>query len=239
MFGFDPLTGSALLILAAGSPSDMCNAQRTPTKLNIVPHTASVIYDYSQSLKKLQTYDTDTVDPYAYHGTTVTQGFMKGKIEPKYTVRLKSLEIPRYKAACLSYDQIDIELNIDPTIVIAKELSKDNCLRKAIVTHELKHVKVDREIVNKYAKSIGHKLLQDLKARGFVAGPFESERIDEVSEKMKQVVAQVLDLEFQKMSLERQENQRAVDNLEEYESVNAQCPDFEKNKEKLYIQWLK
>ena len=56
---------------------------------------------------------------------------------------------------------------------------------------------------------------------------------------MKQVVAQILDFEFQKMSLERQENQRAVDNLEEYQSVNAKCPDFEKDKEKLYIQWLK
>lgn len=239
MFGFDPLTGSALLILAAGSPADMCGTQRSPTKLNIVPRTASVVYDYSQSLKKIQSYATDTVDPYAYHGTTVTQGFMKGSIETKYTIKFKSLEIPKYKAACLFYDEIKVELNIEPTIVIAKELTRDRCLKKAIIEHELKHVRVDREIVNKYAKLVGKKLLADLKSRGFMAGPFPSDRTGEISNKMKQVVSQILELEFQKMTLERKENQRAVDNLEEYESVNAKCPAFEENKEKLYIQWLK
>lgn len=240
MIGFDPLAASAVFILASASPSpaDLCGTQ-PPAQINVVPRTANVSYDFDSSLKQIQNADVDTVDPYAFHGTTVTQGYMKGSIEPKYSIWLKKITIPKYKAVCVWYDKIEVELNIDPTIVVAKELSRNTCMRNAIIEHELKHVKVDREVVNKYARLMGGKLLDELRSRGFMVGPIPEDRFEEVSAKMKNVVGQILELEFQKMSIERQENQRAVDNLEEYASVNAKCPEFEKIKEKQYIQWLK
>lgn len=240
MFGIDLLPLTTFLLLAAATPdaSKMCG-DKQPTKIRVIPKTANVRFDYSQSLKQLQNYETDTVDPYAYHGTTVTQAFMKGSIQPRYKILLKTTEIKKYNAGCLAYDTIEVELNIEPTIVMAKEVAKDSCLKRTVSEHELKHVRVDREVVNKYAKSIGQKLLKDLKARGFTAGPFPLDRMEEIQEKMKGVVGQILDLEFQKMSIERQERQREVDNLEEYESVNAKCPDFDRNKSKYYAEWLK
>ena len=81
---------------------------------------------------------------------------------------------------------------------------------------------------------MGKKLFAALKDRGFSAGPFESSRGQEVAEKMQRVVHQILDLEYQKMGIERMEAQREVDSLKEYNRVDEQCPAFAKKKKKLY-----
>lgn len=236
MFGFDPVTASSLLIMAG---TKVTCPDREPTKINIVPHTAEVQYDYSQSLRDIQNYQTDTVDPYGFHGQTVTQGFMKGQIGLEQKIRFGQSKNPRYGYACVWYHDITVNIHIDPKIVIARELYHDPCMRRAIINHELKHVRVDREIVNKYAKSMGNKLMSALKSRGFSAGPFDLSRLPEVQSKMQRVVHQVLELEYQKLGIERQERQRAVDSRAEYDSVDQECPDFKKRKSHIYSDLLR
>lgn len=234
MLGLDPLTIPSMIILAA---SQGC-PKHEPTKINIVPQTEKVEYDYSQTLKQIQQYSTDTVDPYGFHGQTITQGFMNGQIELRHKIRFGQVKNPKFNIACIWYNDITVEIKIDPTIVIARELYQDRCMRNAILGHELKHVRVDREIVNKYAKSMGRKLYDALKSRGFEAGPISLGRINEVSLKMQTVVKQILELEYKKMGIEREERQRAVDSLEEYNSVDAKCPSFQKRKQQLYSTLL-
>ena len=236
MFVFDPLTLSSLLVLAGGTPT--CPSHE-PTKINIIPRTEKVKYDYRQSLKQIQGYSMDTVDPYGFHGTTITQGFMKGKIQLEHNIQFGQSVNKSYGYACVWYKDITVKLHIEPTIVIAKELYRDKCMRKAILGHEMKHVRVDREVVNKYAKSMGNKIMSALKSRGFSAGPVQINRVKEISSKMGRVVGQILELEYRKMGIDRQERQRAVDSLEEYNSVDDKCPSFEKKKAKLYSNLLK
>lgn len=228
MFGVDPLTISSLLVLASAGG---CPAHE-PTKINVIPRAADVKYDYSQSLKDIQKHSTDTVDPYGFHGQTVTQGFMKGQIGLTQKIRFGMMTQKNY--GCVWYDTITVELDITPEIVIANEIYRDHCMRKAVIEHELKHVRVDREVVNKYANTMGQKLLAALKSRGFVAGPFYVDRMDEIQMKMRTVVRQVLELEYKKLGIEREERQRQVDTIEEYESVDDKCPHFEKKKKRLY-----
>ncbi len=233
MFGIDPLTVSTLLVLAAGGRALEC-PDREPTKINMVPKTADVEYDPSQTLAEIQEYSMDTVDPYGFHGQTITQAFMKGSIGLEHNIKFGQAQMSKYNAACVWYDTITVELKIDPTIVIAKEIYNDRCMRKAVLEHELKHVRVDREIVNKYAKIMGKKLYVALKSRGFSAGPFPAEQSQDVAEKMQRVVHQILDLEYQKLGIERMERQRDVDSLGEYNRVDELCPAFDKKKKKLY-----
>lgn len=238
MFGLDALTVSALLVMAAADGKDLCPA-RAPTAVNVIPRTEEVTYDYGQTLAQLQGYSMDTVDPYGFHGVSVTQAFMKGNIERKHNVILDYAPVPRYKAVCIWYKDITVELKIDPTIVVAKEMYADRCMREALIGHELKHVRADREIVNKYAKSIGQKLMKDLGSRGFSSGPVPAERAQEVAEKMHYVVNQILELEYRKLEIDRQETQRAVDNLGEYQRVDSLCPAFEARKKKLYADLVR
>lgn len=232
MLGLDPLVLSGVLVLA-GSPN--CPAHE-PTQINVVPRTEDVKYDYKQSLKQVQGYGTDTVDPYSFHGTSITQAFMQGQIQTRY--KMSFAHVVQNGYACMWYKDITVHIDIDPTIVIASEIYRDQCMKRAVLDHELKHVRVDREVVNKYAKQIGTKLMTELRSRGFEAGPFASSRLPDVKSKMERVVSQILELEFQKLSIERQERQRSVDSLEEYESVGAKCPLFEKKKRENYAKWL-
>ncbi|MGH1403609.1 MAG: hypothetical protein ACRBDL_05150 [Alphaproteobacteria bacterium] len=236
MLGLDPVTLSSLIVLAGYTPQCPDHA---PAKINIIPRTEDVKYDYRQSLKKLQSYSTDTVDPYGFHGTTITQAFMKGQIQLSHKIQFGQAGNAKAGYGCTWYSDITVELHIDPTIVVAKEIYRDKCMRKAVVNHELKHVRVDREVVNKYAREMGGKLMEALKSRGFDAGPFKLERMNDVQRKMQRVVHQVLELEYKKLGIERQERQRAVDSLEEYESVDDECPAFEAKKGEFYRKWLK
>lgn len=223
MIPFDPLLLGSSIILAAANP--VCDMPR-PTKINVNPKALETKYDYSQSLAELQNYEIDTVDPHSFGGMSTTQGFMSGGITMRPKVKLGIREYPSYGAVCVWYDQIDIELEIDPTIVIAREVYNDPCMRKTVIGHELKHVRVDREIVNKYAQIIGKKVYDGLKARGFKSGLVKSSYLKDLQERMHKTVVQIVDHEYKKMDLERVDLQRAVDNLQEYQRVQAACPHF-------------
>ncbi len=221
---FDPLSAAALLILAA-SPAKICEVPK-PAEIRVIPSSQEVAYDYSQTLADLQGTATDTIDPHSFNGISVTQGYMKGGIRLKPKVTYGNKYLPSYRAYCVWYDTITIELEIDPMIVIAKEVRDDLCMRKAVKEHELKHVMVDRKIVNKYAKSMGQAIYGELGQRGFAGGPVEAGMAQKLVDRMSKTVFQIVEHEYKKMDIERLEAQRAVDNLEEYQGVAAKCPDF-------------
>ena len=235
MFGFDPLTAASLLILAGATPQNAASlcSPSPPAKINIIPKTLDLKYDYSRTLAQIQGQETDTIDPYGFHGMSMTQGFMQGQIKMVPRVKLGQEYLGKYQAICLWYDTVDIVLEIDPMIVIGKEVYADRCMRQAVLDHEMKHVKVDRQIVNKYAKIMGQKVFDGLKERGFKVGPVKAESAQQIATRMQKTVFQIVDHEYQKMALERTDAQRAVDNLQEYERVDALCPDFKDKRAKL------
>ncbi|MCB1782357.1 MAG: hypothetical protein KDI13_00025 [Alphaproteobacteria bacterium] len=233
MFGIDVLSASALLVLASAQ-KPVCPAH-DPTAINVIPRTEDVEFDTSQTLKEIQNYNMDTVDPYGFHGKSITQAFMSGGIERKHQVKLNYGPIEGYRnAVCIWYEDITVELSIDPTIVVASELYDDRCMRGALIDHEMKHIRVDRELVNEHARAIGQKLMSELKSRGFSSGPISGDNAQSVAKKMHHVVGQILQLEYQKLDIDRLERQRAVDNLDEYNRVDDICPDFRKKKKELY-----
>ena len=229
MFGLDLLAVGTLAILAGGQ-ADFCKPP-APARINVIPKTKEIKFDYKQKLDEIQGQSMDTIDPYGFHGMSQTQGFMQGAIKMVPRIKIATKTYPRYKASCLWYEEIDIQIEIDPKIVIAKEVYKDHCMGKAVHDHEMKHINADRRIVNKYSKIMGQKVYDSLKGR-FVAGPVRSEDMDRVGKKMQETVFQIVKHEYKKMELERIDDQRAIDSLEEYERVDAQCPDFDAGKSK-------
>ena len=225
MFGLDPLTTGALLILAT-SNNKLCQMP-APTKINVKPSTQKVEYDFSKSLKELQATQADTINPYGFSGISHTLGYARGAVRTEMHVKLGSRYLPRHNALCVWYDEVNVSFKIDPTITIAKEVMADRCKGKVVKEHELKHVKVDRKIVNKYAKIIGKKLYEGLKSRGFIAGPVRVEDEDAVATRMHRTVHQIVEHQTKRMDLDRAEAQQAVDSLEEYERVAKLCPQWD------------
>ena len=225
MFGFYPLIAGSLLILASSGGGGICLSHKV-TEVNVIPKTQDIKYDYSLTLDEMQIKAADimTIDPYSFHSSSTTDGYMEGGIKMRWKVNFGNKNYSALGVTCLWYDTINIELELSPTIFIAQEVYQDPCNRKAVTEHEMKHVMVDRKIVNKYSKIIGNKVLSELKQRGFHVGPIKSQYAQQTVDRMQRTVDQIVNHEYEKMKLERIDLQRAVDSLEEYERVGALCP---------------
>ena len=81
----------------------LCNQQIQP-KINVVPSTKPVKYDYSRTIADLQKTQSDTVNPYSYHAVTHVQGLMEGSIRLRQDVKIEHKQLPRYGGICLWYD---------------------------------------------------------------------------------------------------------------------------------------
>lgn len=228
MVGIDLVTAGTLLTLAAaggagGGPVNPCPFVKT-VPINVRPITSDVEFDVSKSLSQIQNTQMDTINPYGFSGVTSVHGYMSANISIKPVIKIGRRFDPRMKASCLWYDTIDVTLEIEPKIVIAKEIYRDPCLRKATTEHEMKHVNTDRQIVNKYAGILGKKVYDALAERGFRSTPVPEQHVKSMNDRMGQVVAQIIEIEHNRMQLERLDAQRNVDSLEEYERVSALCP---------------
>ena len=222
---FDPLTASTLLILAAADGQSLCK-QPKPTKIEVVPRERTLRFDYSKSLKDIAGVETDTIDPHGFGGIAMPQGFTASTIKMKPKVKLESYGYKAYNAACIWYDSIIIELEIDPVVTIAREVNNDACMSVAVKNHEMKHVRTLRKVVNKYSDIMGREVFEALKDRGFMAGPVKADQAQQVADRMYKTVYQVLDHEYKKMDIEHTEAQSKIDSRQEYEYISSLCPNF-------------
>lgn len=229
------LWGASAVRAAGSGACDMA----PPTRINVLPETAEITYDYSQRLAKIQEAQIDTVDPYGIHSNSITQGFMEGQISMKREVEMDYKVVNGGRDVCLWYKTINVHIHIDPKIVIAKEVKSDRCMYDAVLEHEHKHIDVDREIVDAAAQEIGKDLYDGLSVSGFVVGPIST---DQAKSTAKTMVGRVMDItqkNYTRMAAARAQAQGHVDTLEEYERVKALCPDFHRRKALLYKNALR
>lgn len=222
-----PLASGVLLTLAGAGTSSACFPPKA-AEIKVVPSTREVMIDKSASRERMlaRNGNIDTINPYGYENATQVNGLMSGTIGMRHVTKLGHKSIPESGGLCLWYETVEIRIEIDPKIEIAAEIAKDRCMYKATLEHEMKHVKADRQIVNKYAQTMGRKVYDGLARRGFFIGPVSPDHAPEAARRMQETVGQLLDLEYRKMEVERQEIQQGIDSLEEYNRVAVLCPDY-------------
>lgn len=208
----------------------MCQPPKA-SKINIKPETLDVRYNYSKSLEELQKFESGSINPYGFHQKSQVRGLMRGGIkvhDPDIKFGLRNVKDPRSKGeyVCAWYDSITLKITIDPEIMIAKEVAADKCMHNAVRVHELKHIKVDRQIVNNFSRAVGNKINEALKSRNYAGGPVPAGQEQELVNAMGEIIFKIIIHERKKMNLERAERQQAVDTLEEYEHITNQCPNF-------------
>lgn len=224
MFGIDPLTAGTLMVLAAGG-HNVCHMAK-PTEINVVPVTQDVNFVTNMTLAEMQKQSTDTINPHSFNGVSVTQGFAMGEVRIRASVSMDGVKLQGNPAACLWYKEINVDFEVNPNIYIAKEVYQDLCMRRAVTEHEMKHVNTDKRVINKFAQHIGRTIYDELKARGFVAGPIPLDDVQAVSDRMKRTVLQLVEREQKRFEIDRMDMQALVDTKEEYDRVAAQCPRF-------------
>jgi hypothetical protein len=198
-----------------------CRPERAPV-ISVKTSSDDIRFDNSKSFLQLRQFDVDTINPYGKKADTKIGGLMQGGIQLEQSMRLSTITHQGLRQICAFYDEVNVRLHISPTIYIAKENQRGTCRYNAIKEHEMKHIQVDRDIVNKYADLIGSALRREVN-RQSVYGPVSLGRAQEIQVGMRQRLEAVLRAYSDKMDGERRKRQQAIDSLEEYERVRRQC----------------
>lgn len=227
---FDPLILPSLVILAS-TKKEPCTPAKAP-KINVIPKTDGVEYDYRQALSNIQSVQMSTPDPYGVHSASITQGFMQGQITAEQEITFDYHKI-RGQDHCLYYNEINVKIEIDPKIVIAREIKRDRCMFPAVLDHEMKHVNADRAVVNRAARNMGNRIYKTIKDNGMTR-IVQHDNAEKTMQDMANLVLEVIEDEYNAMQLDRHDVQSGIDTREEYDRVAALCPEFNKSKQNLY-----
>ena len=226
MIVFDPLTtifaGYFHVVQGNSSAnSAACKAAARP-KINVTASTKDVRHDHTKSKAQLANQKIDTVSPYSHSQSVYIGGLMNGQIEIKSNVKLSWSTQTATRQSCFWYDEVNIHMEIDPTILIAREFPKGSCEYDEILNHENKHIVVDRFIVKKYRKMM-EKYINQVMGQVETYGPVHSNKTPVVRKQMTQYIEAAVNKVSDAMHAERRKRQQAVDSREEYDRVSAAC----------------
>ena len=223
MFGFDFLAIAASGYLELAQNTLECKTKAAP-RVRVSASTKDVRYNFKKTKNQLAATEIDTISPYAHDQETFVGGLMNGQIEVKTNVKLGWEAYPSVKKNCYWYDEVNLHMEIDPIVFVAKEFPRGTCEHKEILKHEQKHVGVDRIIVKKYRKMMEQYLNQIVK-KVPVYGPESTARAPMTRKKMSDYIEAAVTKVSDKMYAERRVRQQSIDSHEEYERVAAACRD--------------
>ncbi|QQG35996.1 MAG: hypothetical protein HYS17_10920 [Micavibrio aeruginosavorus] len=199
-----------------------CTVPKSPM-IQILPKTAEIKYDYSKTTRQLTQQGSNTVNPYAASIDTTTGGLRSDAPKMRSNVKMGTLTYPGLKVGCIWYDTIEVNIDLNPVISIAKEFQKEPC-KSAIIKHELKHVSVDREVMNKYANQIGQAVKAAVNQAGAL-GPFNINEMNAQQDRLMEHIQSAINSQQLALDKEMRQRQAQVDSLEEYEQVSKVCKD--------------
>jgi hypothetical protein len=217
---------AAIILAAAPAPGGMdCKVTEAPA-ISISVKTDDIVYDYSRSTATLTGVKTDTNSPYPKGTDSVTGGLREDTPEIKWETTWNAVYNPSSGIGCMSYKTINTNIHLMPKIFVAREFNTGPC-REAVLTHERKHVQVDREVMNKYASLIGQALKQAVDKMP-VFGPFNVRDENETMKMSRGYLKAVIDVQIANMEREMHMRQQQVDNLNEYRGISAVCSNLMK-----------
>ena len=215
--------------LLAQSPSQIrsaadvrCTVPKAPL-IQVLPKTANIRYDHSMTTAQLTAMGSNTVNPYASNLDATTGGLRSDSAKISSNIKMGTQTYPALQVGCIWYDSIEVNIALNPVIYIAKEYQQEPC-KSAITEHEVKHVTVDREVMNKYAAEIGRAIQSSVNQAGAL-GPFNVQEMHQHQDRLIKHIQSAIDSQQLMLEKEMRTRQAQVDSLEEYERVSKICKD--------------
>lgn len=199
----------------------VCRVEAAP-QVNVAVKSDDISYDYSKNAAELKALENNRdSSPYPPGADTVTGGLRADHPTVATNVTLDIVSRKWGNEGCVRYKTINVEIHLHPQIYVAREYNTGTC-HSAVLAHELKHVQVDREVMNKYAGLIAAEV-QDIVNRTGALGPFKMESVEAVKAQAAGYITTATDRIEKTMETELNTRQRAVDSLKEYRQVGSFC----------------
>lgn len=219
MIGLDYLAAGYFHLAAADIE---CKVRKSP-EITVAASDSTVQYDHSKTQQQMDSFEVDTVSPYAAGTQTHVGGLMSGEVSVSQSMQFVKETYPALNMGCLLVNKLSVKVHIKPIIYIAREYPKTGCMYAAVMEHEKKHIAVDRAIINKYSNMIGKGVTEALNRIGYSHGPYKINQLNVQQNILNEKVNTIIKKYGDAMTVERQKLQQQVDSLAEYERVNNQC----------------
>ena len=219
MPGLDLVTLPVLLALAA-SPS--CAA--APPVVEMDFRNNPPIQRTDLSGRELGTFHVSTTFAKSRNEIFTVGGLTLSEFAPQFFMELNAPVDLVTHEYCLSVKSIEITVNYQPTIYIAKEFNEGSCRFRQILQHEARHVNTDIIAFNEYLP-----VLRDAVAAAAskinAVKLTNAEGISAVREKFLDLIKQALIEKTNEIEKVRFNRQQAIDTRQEYMRLSRMCED--------------
>ncbi len=149
---------------------------------------------------------------------------MTGPLTANHTARLTQRIHPGSARACVGFDRIAVTLEMRPVIYIASEFRRRECEYKAFLEHELKHVAMDRDILDDYAARMKDGLMFAFaENRDRMIGPIPASLAAEARKALQDHIQGSIENLLRMTVQGRMDRQREIDTYYEYARLSNAC----------------
>ncbi len=186
----------------------------------IKPLAASPQISAELNLPSLAAMARENAQNYSSTRHEVPVGLTAAKMTLESDYKIRMQENPRSGTVCAQIASFDLRFGFDDTIVyVAKEIPYPSCGYQKVLDHELRHVAIDRLLVETYTPLLPELIAQAVRDIGSVrAASSESARQqieNAMTDYMKDLGA--------KLSGVRQKEQAKIDTKDEYARIGESC----------------
>ncbi len=181
------------------------------------------IIDHMQPRQNLKQFQIATVSPYGAGQNVHVNGLMRGAITLQSQTAIAWQVQQNGSDTCYWFNNININLKLNPTIYIAREIIKDSCLYQEVLKHEYQHYNVDLRVAQDYQLVMQDEIQRVMQHTG-VIGPFQSQFEAQAKAELMKRLEAVLTTVNERMKNDRIKRQSLVDTREEYERIVRACP---------------
>lgn len=215
------LIAAAALVLLQPAAARACSAP--PPRITVTDSVDAPVFDWSLTKAELNRKFATVKLPDAQVYHLALNAVMTGDLRADHVANLKESGDPG--AVCLTMSDIAVTLRMKPVIYMASELRTKACPFKAIFEHELKHVAVDRAILQAYEPKIQNGLAFAFGMPADAAiGPVPAARAAAAKKEFAARIDGATANLFAMLMRERLTQQRQVDSLGEYAHLSNACP---------------
>ena len=176
-------------------------------------------YDLTKSISALQDIASKTKDKIPGNHRSLALGLTT--YTPLINFKAKLVEVPTESGLpCIMVEDVFASLGYqDIKVYIAKEFPQGTCGFDAIVEHEVKHLKVNKEVLEEYVD----KIRAELEYQMPILGVAQQENLAYTEYTLRKEINAIVSRFLNEMAEENARRQMAIDSDEEYERVSNAC----------------
>ena len=196
--------------------ADVC--AHDPTDIRVYAKIEPPSTSFSKSVPQLQAMRSNTEIAGDPRFATIA-GLTVGGIGVEFEVRIADLRLTT-GMVCAWPSVVTVTLSSSPTVYVVPD--GGSCRTKVAIDHEMRHVAVYSDMINRYVPIFQRQVTTMVDAIGTI-GPVPEESLSKLRHRIQEKVGAAIDVTSDEMDASRDAAQRAIDSSAEYERLGHAC----------------